>query len=71
MLVNLYLGCIFSLSRNAEMEGFFFLSVLMKLLHVQPLADAIHYKNNEVIKVLDKYGAKIQVHSLYCVFVCI
>lgn len=28
---------------------------------VQPLADAIHYKNNEVIKLLEKHGARMKV----------
>lgn len=28
----------------------------------QPLADAVHYNNHEVIKLFEKHGAKLRVH---------
>lgn len=38
-------------------KGFEFTSESLSLV-VQPLADAIYYKNENVIKLLEKHGAK-------------
>ncbi|RZC46755.1 hypothetical protein C5167_039704 [Papaver somniferum] len=53
-----------SVMHLGEPERSLFCQLLLYQLHIrlilrrQPLADAIHYKNHEVIKLLEKHGAK-------------
>ncbi|XP_038987080.1 integrin-linked protein kinase 1-like isoform X2 [Phoenix dactylifera] len=50
--------------RRREVEGLFWLR-WPALSTCQPLADAIHYKNHEVIKLLEKHGAKLPIAPMH------
>lgn len=51
--------------RQDGLLSFFLLSHSSLTFDLQPLADAIHYQNHDVIKLLEKHGAKLHVSPFF------